>query len=204
MKRSLKIFGLSLVIAALGVSVLAQQNKDPDKDYDRLDGTGSSGKTVHVIEWEGNLEVHVYPKGSLKGLALKIDDRDQDRPVMVMGYRFDTDPKHQVIRRNVLGIPMAGFKAYTDPSASDYDKIVVSRNPLAALKPFTLDPAPTQLYPEGHPMNQATNPLAQGGSQPAVSGTATRTPASAVPSKKEEVPPTADLESGAIRSFFSN
>src|SRR6478672_2141360 len=70
-----------------------------DDDYDRLDGVGRSGKKVNVIEWEGNLEVHVYPGGSLKGLALKLDKRNKDKPVMVIGYRFNDNPGVQLIRR---------------------------------------------------------------------------------------------------------
>jgi hypothetical protein len=126
----------------------------PDDDYDRMDGMGASGKKVNVIEWEGNLEIHVYPAGSLKGLALKLDKRNKDRPVMVIGYRFDNDPKKQLIRRAILGIDLAdSFKAYRDPSSgSEYDKIVISNNGLAGdMVAYKLDPAPTQLYPDGHP-----------------------------------------------------
>lgn len=126
----------------------------PDEDYDRMDGTGASGKKVNVIEWEGNLEIHVYPAGSLKGLALKLDKRNKDRPVMVIGYRFDNDPKKQLIRRAILGIDLAeSFKTYRDPSSgTEYDKIVISNNGLAGeMVAYKLDPAPTQLYPDGHP-----------------------------------------------------
>src|SRR5687767_8204018 len=77
--------------------------EDPDPLFDRLDGTGRSGKKVDVIEWEGNLEIHVYPKGSLKSLALKLDKRNKDKTVMVIGYRFNNDPGKQLIRRAILG-----------------------------------------------------------------------------------------------------
>ena len=99
---------------------------------------------------------------------------------------------------------MAGFKAFIDPSTTDYDKIVVSRNPLANLKPFTLDPSPTQMYPDGHPMNNPSL-AAQPANTPGASGTTepSRAPAS-VSGSKQEAPPTVDLESGAIKSFFSN
>ena len=131
---------------------------DPDADYDRLDGHGASGKKVDVIEWEGNLEIHVYPAGSLKGLALKLDKKNKDRPVMVIGYRFDNDPKTQLIRRAILGITLSeGFKAYRDPSADDYDKIIISNNTLSGqVASYKLDPAPTQLYPDGHPALAST------------------------------------------------
>jgi hypothetical protein len=127
---------------------------DPREQYDRLDGQGRSGKKVHVVEWEGNLEVHVYPAGSLKGLGLKLEEKDKNRKVMVISYRFDNEPK-PLIRRAILGIPMGeGFKAYRDRSADDYDKIVISNNGLAISKTlveFALDAQPKQLYPDGHP-----------------------------------------------------
>src|SRR4051812_30563328 len=86
--------------AAAGMS--AGEGTD-SADYDRLDGMGSSGKKVQVIEWEGNLEIHVYPSGSLQGLSLKIDRANKERPVMVIGYRFDA-AKKPLIRRAILGI----------------------------------------------------------------------------------------------------
>jgi len=127
--------------------------QDPDPDYDRLDGKGYSGKKVDVVEWEGNLEIHVYPAGSLKGLALKVDKRNEDKPVMVIGYRFDNDPSKQLIRRAILGIELREpLKVYKDPAAQDYDKIVISNNGLASpLTAYRLDPEPRQLYPDGHP-----------------------------------------------------
>ena len=131
------------------------QPVDPDADYDRLDGTGVSGKKVNVIEWEGNLEIHVYPKGSLRGLGLKVDRKDKNKPVMVISYRFDVSPTTPVIRRNILGIPMNDqFRVYRETSADDYDKIIISNNALSLggdLVAYQLDPAPKQLYPDGHP-----------------------------------------------------
>jgi hypothetical protein len=124
-----------------------------DDDYDRLDGHGRSGKKVNVIEWEGNLEIHVYPGGSTKSLALKIDDRDPAKKVMVIGYRFHSNPGQQLVRRNVLGIPMAsGFKVYRDPrSGTEYDKFVISNSAAGSpLVAYQTEPGPSQLYPEGH------------------------------------------------------
>src|SRR5438045_1130880 len=119
----MKRVALLLPLLALGLIAAAPA----DDDYDRLDGKGASGKKVQVIEWEGNLEIHVYPAGGLAGLALKLDKRNKDRPVMVIGYRFDNSPKQQLIRRAILGINLReGFKAFRDPSADDYDKIVIS------------------------------------------------------------------------------
>jgi hypothetical protein len=151
----MKIFAIAagLVFAVTAVSVFAAGRIDvPDDRFDRLDGTGQSGRKVDVIEWEGNLEVHVYPAGSLKGLALKLDERE-GKKVMVIGYRLDSAPQ-PLIRRAILGIPLReGFKAFRDPSSgSEYDKIVISNNTLASpLALFKLDPEPKQLYPDGHP-----------------------------------------------------
>ncbi|HLE00389.1 MAG TPA: hypothetical protein VJB59_09020 [Bdellovibrionota bacterium] len=127
---------------------------ESDRDYDRLDGKGASGKRVNVIEWEGNLEVHVYPAGSLKGLGLKLDKTNKKKPVMVLSYRFDNAPRKPLIRRAILGIDLQdGFKTYRDPSALDYDKIIVSNNGLSGqVIAFKLDAEPTQLYPDGHPV----------------------------------------------------
>jgi hypothetical protein len=145
---------LIAMIAVLSLSAPAAFAQDADANYDRMDGTGASGKTVNVIEWEGNLEIHVAPPGSLKGLALKLDKANQSKPVMVIGYRFDSDPSTQLIRRAILGIDMReGFKVYRDKSVAEYDKIVITNNTLAdpTLIAFRLDPAPKQLYPDGYP-----------------------------------------------------
>jgi len=146
----------SLLLITLTLTTLTLTGagyQDPDPDYDRLDGTGASGKKVHVIEWEGNLEVHVYPAGSLAGLALKLDKKNKAKPVMVIGYRFDTSPKQQLIRRAILGIDLReGFKVFKDPTAIDYDKIIISNNGLSSqVVAYRLDPEPSQLYPDGHP-----------------------------------------------------
>jgi hypothetical protein len=138
---------LSLISSAF---VCADDFQD---DYDRLDGRGKSGKKVNVIEWEGNLEIHVYPGGSTQGLALTIDDSNQNKKVMVIGYRFDSNPREQLIRRNVLSIPIRpGFKVYRDPrSGKEYDKFIVTNTPGGApLVAYQLESPPTQLYPEGH------------------------------------------------------
>ena len=94
----------AFTLLAIGLNATAAQpTSQKDDDYDRFDGTGKSRKKVNVIEWEGNLEIHVYPEGSLKGLALKIDEA-KGKKVMVIGYRFDTDPQEQHVRRAILGI----------------------------------------------------------------------------------------------------
>lgn len=144
----------ALLAVFLNTVALAQGPAvDPDADYDRLDGRGASGKKVDVIEWEGNLEVHVYPAGSLKGLALKLDKRDKNKTVMVIGYRFENNPNQTQIRRAILGIPLAeNFQVFRDPRETDFDKIIISNNGLSSeLVTFKLDVAPTQLYPDGHP-----------------------------------------------------
>lgn len=153
-----------------------------DEEFDRLDGHGPSGKKVNVIEWEGNLEIHVYPGGSLAGLSMKVD-RSQKSPVMVIGYRFRDRPEKTLIRRAVLGIPMAdSFQTYRDPSISDYDKIIVSSNGLSGqVVAYRLDPAPKQLYPDGHPMN--AHLADAGGTRRETYGPRQRMPASAQPGR---------------------
>lgn len=149
MRKSLSTLVLLLSLALPSTLVYAE---DEDANFDRLDGTGPSGKKVNVIEWEGNLEIHVYPKGGLKGLALKLD-KTKSNPVMVIGYRFDNE--EVLIRRAVLGIDLQeGFKTYRDSSADDYDKVIITNNGLSApLVAYNVDPEPTQLYPDGHPEN---------------------------------------------------
>lgn len=144
------------LLACSGIALsTSDSTSDPTSEdqYDRLDGTGRSRKKVNVIEWEGNLEIHVYPGGSLKGLALKLDKKNKEKPVMVIGYRFDDDPKNKLIRRAILGIDLKeGYKVFQDPSADGYDKVVISNQELnSPYKKFKLDPPPTQLYPDGHP-----------------------------------------------------
>lgn len=185
---SLVAIGLFLPPVAAGPKVVARMgahaskaghapgagavSADPDPDFDRLDGTGASGKKVHVIEWEGNLEIHVYPKGSLQGLAMKLDTRNQSKPVMVLGYRFDTEPGKVVVRRAVLGIPLGPtFHTYQDRSEADFDKVIATNHELGKpLLAFKLDPPPTQLYPEGHPAlaeGDSGTPAGQQGRAPA-------------------------------------
>lgn len=132
----------------------AADQAQAEEEYDRLDGMGASGKKVNVIEWEGNLEIHVYPAGSLKGLALTIDHKTKDKPVMVIGYRFNDNPGKQLIRRAIIdGLTLTdSFHTYRDTSAGEYDKIVITNNNLdKVLTAYKLEPKPTQLYPDGHP-----------------------------------------------------
>jgi hypothetical protein len=167
-------------------------------DFDRLDGTGNSGKTVQVIDWEGNLEIHVYPKGSLKGLAMKIDRKNKDKPVMVIGYRFIDNPGAQLIRRALLTMPLSEtFKVYKDPTENEFDKIIVSNNGLAGdLVPYKLEAEPKQLYPDGHPA------LADG----QTSGEKKRGPASKQQTKQpaDDQPAPGVDEDGRITPFFMN
>ena len=145
---------ISLLLSTPASLSHAGSAADPDADYDRLDGQGRSGKTVNVVEWEGNLEIHVYPERSLVGLAAKIDQNARGTKVMVLSYRMDSDPKLPLIRRAVLGIPFqAGFQAWKDTSAEGYDKIILSNRALKGptLQRFPLEPEPKQLYPDGHP-----------------------------------------------------
>lgn len=175
---------------------------DPDADYDRLDGTGSSGKKVNVIEWEGNLEIHVYPAGSLKGLALKLDKTNKDKPVMVIGYRFVEHPDVQLVRRAILGIDMSdGFRAYKDPTADGYDKIIISNNGLSSpLAVYRLEPGPKQNYPDAATAKAAAQmrlPASSGDS----SGATTQAPAR---NAAQDAADQQEMEdSGSIRPFMS-
>jgi hypothetical protein len=154
---SLLAFTFSSTSSTLNLAYAAGQ---VEEEYDRLDGMGASGKKVNVIEWEGNLEIHVYPAGSLKSLALTIDHKTKDKPVMVIGYRFNDNPQKQLIRRAIIdGITLSdNFHTYRDPSAGEYDKIVITNNNLdKVLTSYKLEPKPTQLYPDGHPALASQN-----------------------------------------------
>ena len=115
MKKRTLVAGVAGTLAILAATVFVVQPSyagnssypPPTKqEFDRLDGHGVSGKKVNVIEWHGNLEVHVYPAGSTKGFSAKIDDVENGSKVMVFAYRFDTMGDKKVIRRNILGIPL--------------------------------------------------------------------------------------------------
>lgn len=123
------------------------------KEYDRLDGHGATAKKVDFIEWEGNFEVHVYPKGSLKTLGMKIDHESKSTKgaVMVMELGFQGVP-YTLIRRAPLFISLPdAFQAFQDETTADYDKIIVSGHSITGVKKFTLHAPPTQLYPDYHP-----------------------------------------------------
>ena len=177
---------------------------DPDADYDRLDGQGRSGKTVNVVEWEGNLEIHVYPERSLVGLAAKIDQNARGTQVMVLSYRLESDPKLPLIRRAVLGIPFqSGFQAWKDTSAEGYDKIILSNRALKGptLTRFPLEPEPKQLYPDGHPAAKA-EPATQEAPKAAPDR---RKPAGATKESQGFSPKDGlDPDTGAIRPFGVN
>lgn len=230
--------GLALAAPGDGVDFL-----DPKTEYDRLDGTGPSHKRVDVIEWEGNLEVHVYPAGSLKGLAAKIDDASSSggssssaaggvsggsvsggsvsggsaakssgggRKVMVLAYRFDNGPDRQYVRRAILGIPIRpGFKAYRDPSADGYDKVILTNNTLGTdVASYRLEPEPTDLYPEGDTRSKRTQEYlaAKAGKKPArepatSTGTGAASGKDGAPTSVEPPKATFDEETGSIKHF---
>jgi hypothetical protein len=138
---------LSAVFAGLATSysVFADETV-----YDRLDGHGPSGKRVDVIEWDSNLEIHTYPRGTVSGLSAKLDDRTEGKKVMVIGYRFSKTMK-PLIRRAILGIAFTGkVKAYVDPTEKEFDKMAITDHTLSApWVEYKLDPAPAQWYPDG-------------------------------------------------------
>lgn len=204
---------LALSAFTLAVGSLPSAAARSEDDFDRLDGRGPSGKKVDVIEWEGNLEIHVSPAGSLKGLGLKLDDRDQKKPVMVISYRFDNTPKAQkIIRRAILGVPIReGFNAYLDKTADEYDKVLISNQGLAlsnTLVKYALDPEPKQMYPDGHPAlaSQESGPPGNGRNAMASKDRSTKTKqrepaASALGHSNGGSPQDIDQDTGTIRPF---
>lgn len=151
-------FRILLILFALITGVATSYSVFAEDVYDRLDGKGPSGKRVDVIEWEGNLEVHVYPKGSLQGLSAKLDDRVEGKKVMTIGYRFGA--KDPLIRRAILGVPFESkLKSFIDRTEKEFDKLAISNQSLSA--PWTsykLDPAPKQWYPDGDERNEESDP----------------------------------------------
>jgi hypothetical protein len=149
-------FRIVLFVLALITGVATSYSVFADDVYDRLDGTGPSHKKVDVIEWEGNLELHIAPKTATAGLGAKLDDRVAGKKVMVIAYRFKGQPK-TLVRRAILGIPFSPkLKAFIDPTEPDYDKLALSNQDLPApWKAYKLDPAPAQWYPEGDERNDA-------------------------------------------------
>lgn len=151
-KTATLVTSVLTLLSLLAFIPQASARMQEPKEYDRLDGKGATAKKVDVIEWENNLEIHVYPKGSLKSLGMKIDRTDKKNPIMIIEYAFDK-VAYTLIRRAKLSIDMKdGFKAFVEPSADGYDKIILSNNTLTTgVKPYPLGPAPTQLYPDYHP-----------------------------------------------------
>ena len=145
------LFGAAIFAgAATSYSVFAEEQ------YDRLDGTGASGKKMDVVEWEGNLELHVSPKGTTGGIGAKLDDRTEGKKVLVMGIRLKTQ-KEVLVRRAILGVPFtANVKGFIDPTEKDYDKIALSNQTLGPpWKPYKLDTPPKNWYPDGDERNEA-------------------------------------------------
>lgn len=127
--------------------------------FDRLDGTGPSKKRVDVIEWDGNLEIHVYPTGSLKGLGAKLDERDNSKKVMVISYQFNNGSE-PIFRRAILGVPFnAKIKGFKDPTEKDFDKLALSNQDLPKpWVPYQLQPAPKQWGPDGSKYDEDSTP----------------------------------------------
>ena len=127
--------------------------------FDRLDGTGPSKKRVDVIEWDGNLEIHVYPKGSLKGLGVKLDDRESGKKVMVISYDLK-DSSEPLVRRAILGIPFTSkIKAFIDSSEGEFDKIGLSNQELGKpWKNYKLQAPPKKWGPDGSKFDEDSSP----------------------------------------------
>jgi len=127
--------------------------------FDRLDGTGPSKKRVDAIEWDGNLELHVYPKGSTASIGAKLDDRESGKKVMVVGYRFNGS-KEPLVRRAILGVPFTkAIKGYIDPTEKEFDKIALTNGDMQKpWVPYKLAPAPTQWGPDGSKYDDTSSP----------------------------------------------
>jgi hypothetical protein len=149
-------FRFLMIIFAIVTGVATSYSVFAEDVYDRLDGTGASHKKVDVIEWEGNLEIHVYPKTATAGLGAKLDDRTPGTKVMVIGYRFKGQAE-VLVRRAILGVPFnSKLKAFVDPTEKEFDKLALSNQDLPApWKPYKLDAAPKTWYPDGDERNDA-------------------------------------------------
>ena len=149
------VFSLLALTAVLSTTAFSQSAMPKKDDYDRFDGRGRSGKKIDVVEWENNLEIHVYPKGSVAELSLKLDKRNSKKPVMVLGYRFTNNQTQQHIRRAILGIPLSeGFQVFQDTTTDGYDKFIISNNTLQGRVVAYKYRSPKFLYPQGHPMRK--------------------------------------------------
>ena len=195
-------FRFGLIVLALLSGAVASYTVFADEVFDRLDGTGPSHKRVDVIEWDGNLEVHVYPKGSAKGLSAKLDDRDQGKSVMVLGYRFSAAQK-PLVRRAILGVPFTkNVKGFIDTTEKVFDKFAISNQDLSgSWKPYKLDPSPKQWYPDGDERNDvdsapAIKPVLTQQEQPADPDMG-RVPTSIPQGKRRQAP----SEDGSVNNF---
>lgn len=156
---------LLVAVAAIAAIFAAEQNvfgkkQSEDDDFDRLDGTGPSGCKVDAIEWKKNLEFHIYPMGCMATLGFKVDDKNQDKPVLVVEYKPSNGQKKFVKRVLIGDADVKGkFKVYEDKSAhvakKPYDKFIVSKQDFAKSKDVIISKRvgdePKVLYPEGHP-----------------------------------------------------
>ena len=197
---------LSVLIPLAVFAGGASNPDDPDPTFDRFDGTGASGKTVNVVEWKEDdgveqLEIHVYPAGSLASLALKLEKNGKGDKVMVIGYHFAENPDKEEVRRAIVSIPMnEGFKAWRDTTAKDYDKIVIRNQPPKGKEFLAYSfKAPKQMYPDGHPALAQPNKVADTNNQDA-----SRKPASGaakVGTYDDKSKKGLDEDSGSIRGF---
>jgi len=127
-RQVMKYILFNIAVLILTVSVVNAEAKTAE--IDRLDGKGPSGKRIEVIEWKGNLEIHVYPKGSLLGLSLK-KGQVNGKSTLTIGYRLNHSPEKKIFRTTVLKIPLKNrFYTFQDYSTVLYDKILISNAPL--------------------------------------------------------------------------
>ena len=123
--------------------------------YDPLDGTGSTGVRIEVMNWVGNVELHISPKGLLRDLALKLDMDQDDYPVLVVGYKFSKEPKPVIQRIRLENELKTGFKVFRSNSAenSSSDEIIISNNSLVdeEITEIPFDPEPIAMFPAPAP-----------------------------------------------------
>jgi hypothetical protein len=190
-------FRVIMIILALLTGVATSYSVFAEEIYDVLDGTGPSKEKVDVVEWEGNLEVHVYPKASAGGLGVKLDDRTQGKKVMVIAYRFKKQ-KEILVRRATLGVPFTSkLQGFIDPSEKDFDKYAISNQNLPApWKPYRFEAPPKTWYPAGDERNDqdptlpAQTPVLGENAEPATHNRAPASVEETVPEKSLPSEPT--------------
>jgi hypothetical protein len=145
---------LITLLAGLLISSSLSVAKEKKPKFDGLDGKGPSGVRVDLIAWDGNLEIHVYPKGKIAGLGFVIDNKSKEK-ALVISYRFkNTSNDEPIIRRSLLENITEGFNVFVDNRLQDkeMDKFILTNKDLTKEKGkyvlFKKDAPPAELYPK--------------------------------------------------------